>query len=371
MLLAGVLAMGAGTAAAVAQGVGATPVQVDPVRTEPMSQTIPIIGRLVPMQNSVVAARSAGPVGRVRVQVGDAVGAGDVIAELDRSRLEAVRDRTEAALAEAEARAGTAEANATLAQQELTRLERLRGSAAFNQQLYDTRVQELAVARAARREAEARIAAAEVDRHLARIALEDATIRAPFHGVVTLRHTSEGAWLAQGDPVVTLLNDQDMEIEADVPAEFLVGLARGQLVPVELDRGQVVEAQLRAIIPDENPAARTRPVRFVLRGAPVALVLAANQPATLRIPAGPEREVVSVHKDAIVRQGLDDVVFVVENGVAQRRIVRLGLAVGARFQVLDGLNPGEQAVVRGNERLRAGQPVELLDPAPLPGTGQG
>ncbi len=51
------------------------------------------------------------------------------------------------------------------------------------------------------------------------------------------------------------------------------------------------------------------------------------------------------------------IVFVVEDDAAQIRALRLGQPVGGRFEVLDGLTPGELVVVRGNERLRAGQKV--------------
>ena len=61
----------------------ATPVGVDEVRSEPMSQTIPVLGRFVAPQSGVVAARSPGPVARLRVNVGDHVERGDILVELD------------------------------------------------------------------------------------------------------------------------------------------------------------------------------------------------------------------------------------------------------------------------------------------------
>jgi len=49
------------------------------------------------------------------------------------------------------------------------------------------------------------------------------------------------------------------------------------------------------------------------------------------------------------------------DGVAERRLVRLGEAVGSRFEVLEGIEPGDLVVVRGNERLRPGQAVRYQD----------
>lgn len=349
----------------------ATPVQVDPVRRQTMTQTVPVIGRLVSLQVGEVAARTAGPVARLAVQVGDQVERGQVLVELDQARLQARVEQQQAELAELQARKATAEANLRLARLELRRLEQLRGSPAFNRSLYDTRNQELAVARSALGEAEARISRGRVTLELARIERADATIRAPFPGTVSLRHTSEGAWLGVGDPVVTLIDDLHLEIEADVPAERLGGLRPGTRVAVNLADGSRHQALVRAVIPDEDPAARTRPVRFVPEFRTLQSALARNQSVTLELPAGAADEVVSVHKDAILHQGGGTLVYVVDGEQAQPRAVSLGEAVGERMRVLEGLEPGELVVVRGNERLRPGQRVSFEPPAEIIGMAGG
>ena len=66
---------------------------------------------------------------------------------------------------------------------------------------------------------------------------------------------------------------------------------------------------------------------------------------------------------SIFRSRYAKMVYVVESGTAQIRQVRLGAAVGGRFEVEDGLEPGEVVVIRGNERLRTGQKVVVEKPA--------
>ena len=347
-----------------AQSEEPTPVGVDTVNQQPMSQTIPVIGRLVSLQSGVVSARTGGPVAKLRVDVGDHLQRNDVIAVLDQARLQARLVLAEAEIKEFKARQLTAIATEKLARQDLNRLERLRNTAAFNQSLYDTRVQELAVARSSLREAEARIIRGQASLKLAQIELRDSTVRAPFPGIVTLRQASEGAWLRVGDPVITLLNDQALEVEADVPAERLAGIVAGASVDILLDNSRHT-AVVRAIVPDENPAARTRPVRFVPKFSKTPNLLAANQPITLLLPAGAPSEVVSVHKDAVLRKGGKAIVYLVENGIAKPRAIELGEAVGSRLRVLEGLTPGDVVVIRGNERLRPGQNVSYPGQPPL------
>lgn len=84
---------------------------------------------------------------------------------------------------------------------------------------------------------------------------------------------------------------------------------------------------------------------------------AVNQSVLLNIPVGAPRTIVSVHKDAVIRRQGGTIVFTVIDGKAALRPVRLGIAIAARFEVLEGLAPGELVVIRGNERLRQGQKV--------------
>ena len=90
--------------------------------------------------------------------------------------------------------------------------------------------------------------------------------------------------------------------------------------------------------------------------------LAGNQSVTVEMPIGAAREVVTVHKDAVIMRGAKAIVYTVENETAAVRTLRKGRAVGNRFEVLDGLEPDEIVVVRGNERLRPGQAIKPLGP---------
>lgn len=357
LALIGALAA-AGPAAAQAQQ-GVMTVRVDEVRKVPLDQTVPVLGRLVAGQQGVVAAQTEGPVEVLLVRVGDRVETGEVIARLDTDALEARRDIAAAHLAEAQAELGVAKSQLALAEQEFTRLEGLRQSAAFSQARYDDARQNVAIAEAQVRRAEAAVESARADLQLAEITLDDAEVRAPFPGVVTERLTDAGAYLQSGAPVVRLLADRSLEVEADVPFQYLGGLEIGTEVGLTLDDGSEHTATVRAIIPAENPLTRTRAVRLTPAFGATSRPLASEQSVTLAIPLGARDKVLSVHKDAIVNRGGQDLVFVVEDGTVQPRPVELGNAVGSRIEVRGGLAPGEQVVVRGNERLRPGDKVRV------------
>jgi RND family efflux transporter MFP subunit len=336
-----------------------TPVRIDAVRSEPLTQTVPVIGRLVARQAGSVAARISGPIAEFRVQVGDRVGAGDVLAVLDNSTMAAERALAAAGLALARAELDTRRAQIVLAQQELQRIEGLKKSAAFSQARFDDVRQQVAIAEAGAREAEASMTSERARLRLAQINLDYTQVKAPYDGVVSRRLSEAGAYAREGDALVEMIADQSLEVEADVPSNRLLGLTPGTELAGRLDDGTAFTASVRAIVPDENPLTRTRAVRFVPQFAASGAALANEQSVTLQIPVGAPRQIVSVHKDAIIRRPDDVIVFVVIDGTAEPRQLLVGEAVGARYEVLDGLRAGELVVVRGNERLQPGMRVRI------------
>ncbi len=352
------LGLGVGAVpAALAQGRPAL-VKVDAVIIEPFAQTVPVLGRFVPRQAGVVAALTRGPVSKMLVDVGDRVAKGDVLVQLVTLTVRAERDLRAAELSEKEAALATAKAQLGVSQREFERLEGLRKSVAFSQARFEDKRGEVAKYTSEVVEAEAAIARASANLRLANIELTNTAIRAPYEGVVAERHTTEGAYLNAGNAVITLINDRDLEIEADVPSIRIAGVKKGRAISIMLEDGSRHKAQVRAIVPSENVRTRTRPVRFIpfLENGMVDQ-LAANQSVTVLIPAGEIRDVVSVHKDAVVPRSDGAIVFVVTDGRAILRRVRLGEAVGNRFEVLEGLAVEDTVVVRGNERLVPGQRV--------------
>ena len=354
-------------------------VEVDAVREEPFEQTMPVVGRVVPREQGMVAATIGGPVAEAPVRVGDRVEAGDVLIVLARDLPEARLAQRKADESLEAARVGTAQAEVELVRQELERLEKLKDSAAFPKAVHEDKRQELVRRESRVREANAALDRARVQREMAEIELARTTVRAPYAGVVTARQAVPGGYVRVGDPVATLVDDERLEVEADVPSDRLAGLFPGLEVSLELDGGSVHRATVRAIVPDENPLTRTRPVRFTPDFAPNLEPgggsghPAANQSVVIRIPVAGPGVATSVHKDAVVSRGGRSLVYVAsgtpEEAVADMRPVRLGESVGGRFVVVDGLRAGELVVVRGNERINPGQSIRYRPRVAEPAAG--
>ncbi len=344
---------------AIAQGGEAALIETDIVTTEPLAQTQPVVGRLVATDNSTVAARIEGPVQAVHVEVGDRVDEGMLLAELDIARLRAERDLRQAEVEESSARLRAGEATVSLYRQDLQRLQGLRGSAAFSQARYEDALAEVERALSERTEAEASLSRSRVALALAELELGYARIAAPFPGVVSRRFVDVGEYVDIGAPIVSLVNDEDLEIEAAVPAGLIASLRADTIVHVRLDDGSEVEAAVRAVVPIEDPLTRTRRVRFTPNFAGHRLQLADGQSAIVFVPVAAPREAVTVHKDAVISSPAGQTVFRVVDGRAEPQPVEIGEAVGNRFEVIGGLAPGDVVVIRGNENLRPGQAVQV------------
>lgn len=371
IFFAALFVVGAAMAPGAAQAQGKkVRVEVDAVIVEPLSQTVPALGRFVARQSGPVAALVSGPVADVLVEVGDRVAKGDLMVRLSADVSLGLRNLREAELQEEEAALETARAQARLASLELRRLENLKKSAAFSQARYEDKLAEVARYDSEVAEAEAAVIRAGANLTLVELDLTRADIRAPYNGVVTALQATEGAYVTTGAPVASLLNDESLEIEADVSADRLAALVPGLEVPIRLDDGRQFSATIRSVIPTENALTRTQPVRFT----PIIeqmdeLRLATDQSVSVLLPVGEPRPIVSVHKDAVIAKGGGYMTFAVVDGKAEARPVRLGVAVGVRMEVLSGLNPGDLVVVRGNERLSAGQTVTYKGMTPAGGDG--
>lgn len=335
------------------------PVEVDTVVTEPLSQTQPVIGRFVAKQSGTVASRVAGAVTDMVVDVGDRVEKGEVIAIVDLQKMTLLRDAARANAEHAQAEEQAALARLTRRSNEVSRIEGIMDSAAYSVARHEDAIQNLAEA-----EAFAAAAAAKVARTQAHLMLSEgdrihATIRAPYDGLIRARHTEIGSYLQTGSGVVDMVNDGDIEIEVYVPSNRVGGLSPGTVIEVRPTDGVVFSAIVRGIGAEENSTSRTRLVRFTpnFSGSERYGV---GESVDALLPLGVPRQIITVHKDAILKmQGLTMAYVVAEDNTAQIRSIELGDATAARFEVLSGLSPGESVVVRGNERLRPGQSIRI------------
>lgn len=333
-------------------------VVTEQVEVRTLAETRPIFGEIVAQRDSAIAARVAGVVDEVGVLVGDQVEPGDVLAILDRQLLGIELAQAEASLAESEAGIEVAQARVVRTQDVFTRVDALSGTAAFSEgRLEDTRGA-FSEATGQLAEAQARLLNAQAALERARYNFERARITAPFRAIILSVEADPGQFISSGEAVARLLDMTTLEIEANIPSQYIAGLSPDLVLSGETEDGTALDLTVRAILPTEFASTRTRPVRFTADLQSLIGRIAVGQSITVSVPTDAPRDALSVPKDALTQSPNGWSVFVDEEGVATPRTVQVGVAMGDRFEVLSGLNEGDFVVVRGNERLFPGQPIQ-------------
>lgn len=346
-LCAGALALGTLPAAAQPPGMGGPiPVGFTEAREHSLRPTVRLSGTVETRRSSLVASEVAGLVTDLLAREGDLLQKGRAVVRLRRQDLELRLAAQQASLKEAQARL-------ELATRNLQRARDLYADEVISRQDLDNAVSE-ETAWAGRVES----LKAEIARVVDNLARSE--IAAPFTGVVVREHTQVGEWIGVGDPVVELMDMEELEVVVEVPERNFRSLERGTAARVTFEAlpGVVIHGEVNAVIPQADRETRTFPVkvRFPNRRHNVGVGMLAQ----VELPVGSASEVLIVPKDAVLRRGgARAVVYRIAGGGTVEEVeVQPGIAGGAWIAVQGELAPGDRVVTRGNERLRPGQQVE-------------
>ncbi|MDY6837790.1 MAG: efflux RND transporter periplasmic adaptor subunit [Thermodesulfobacteriota bacterium] len=330
------------------QGPPPVPVKVAPVIQETVSEQIGLVGTTEPIARSKVAAEISGLVEEYPVREGDFVEKGQVLVRL-RSKDLTLRLKAAEALRE------KVRANLLFAEKELARYGKLKDADSIAARKYDEALyQDQSLKQELLR------TEAEID--LLKDDIRKMTVVAPFSGYVALEHTQIGEWLPMGGPreVVTLLDMGHMRITVDVPERYAVNLLPQSPVRVLVASlsNEPFAGKISAILPEGDANARTFPVRVIL--ANPGLKIKSGMEAKATFSLGTTKDALLVPKDAIVTAGANRLVYVIASTVAQPVTVQVMGYHDGNVAVEGPLKVGDSVVIRGNERLRPGQVVEVI-----------
>jgi RND family efflux transporter MFP subunit len=321
------------------------PVEVAPVVEKEVATSVTLIGTGEAWLETIIASEEAGLVSGMMVEEGDRVKKGQPLC---------VQDSTQLALRIESARADLAEARVLQAQadSDLDRQRRLFAINSVSEKAFED-------AKFKAEGARNRVKSLEASLNALQKQLKSREIRAPISGYVVKRHCLVGQWLGEGQPVVTLVVPDPILFKVPVPERYISSVNRGDAAQVSFDAipGKSFPGKISAVIPRADDASRTFPVRIEISNPDGVIKPGMLGRAT--IPTGELRKAVLVPKDALVFTATGTAVYTVVDQVAQFVPVRIGAEHGSRIEADGDLRPGLDVVVRGNERLRPGQPVTI------------
>lgn len=330
-------------------------------------------GYVVARTRASVSSRLGGRLAELLVEEGSRVRRGQVLARLDNEEYRAALDQAVADSGRAEAMRREAVAQRDQLARDLARarelvgrnLEPVRSAEELEAQL------QAAAARVGVQEAQVRSAAAAIA--YARANLENTYIRAPFDGTVLRRDAqvgevvapvAAGGGLTRG-AVATMADLETLEVEVDVNEAYIAQISEDQPTRIVLDAypAAAFAGEVRQVVPtaDRQRATVQVKVRILDRDARILPEMGARveflSAATAADSAAPRR--IFVPAEAVRTEGEESVVYLVREGLAERRVVEAGPVSGGRREVRTGLSGGEEVILNPPRELGEGARVNV------------
>lgn len=319
------------------------PVIVAPPRVAQIADRIESIGTARSTESITITAKQTGIVAKIGFEEGQKVRAGQVLVELDAKERKSELDQAIAELEQAKA----ARDEARLA---FERGKQLRGSGSVTEARLET-------LESTARSSVSRVLSAEAKIHGATARFEDTRVTAPFEGRLGLRQVSLGALVQPGAAITTLDDVSRIKLEFSVPENVLEKLRTGLDVTAKAQAfgARVFSGKITAIDTRVDPVTRAIRVNAMFDNSDDALKpgLFLNVVLALSTRDG----ALMVPEEAIVPEGLKASIFVVKDGRAIRRDVKLGERLPGEVEVLEGVAADEPVVIRGVQKIRHNQPV--------------
>ena len=343
-----------------------------------IADKITLAGTVTPYEQVTLYARVNGYLKSIRVDIGDRVQKGRLLAEIDLPEMQAslqekgaVVMRAEAALGQSHAAVGQYEAEATFQQLNHERLRSIRQRApdVLPQHEVDRALAGLEVARSKLEKAKADVSVAEAALEATKAGLgvlermaEYAKITAPISGVVTERFVDPGDLVqaatssrTQAAPIVSVARLDRVRIVVDIPEPQAPYVHQGTGATVRVAGVEPITTQIAGT--SSILSAATRTMRAEIHLANGKQLLRPGMTAAVTLDLRAIEGALTVPVSAVSVQGDNYGVFVVEGDTATQRVVKTGLESSEWIQIVEGLSPEDEVVVAAANPLTDGMSV--------------
>ena len=273
-----------------------------------------------------IAPQSAGRIQKLNVEVGDFVSKGQILVEMDKVQLE------------------QAQLKLRNDETELERVRTLLGEGGISQADFDQLELAFNVSKSSCRNIE-----------------ENTILRSPVNGVITARNYDRGDMFAMAQPIYTVQQITPVKILVGISETDYTRVKKGDTVSITADAlpGQEFSGTVNRLYPTMDPATHTFNVEVTVPNT--RRELRPGMYVRVIVDFGSNFNIVLPDTAVLKMQGAGTrSVFVVDpEGKAEMRVVTLGRHFDGKYEVLSGLEEGEQVIVKGNSALKAGQAVQI------------
>jgi RND family efflux transporter MFP subunit len=334
-------------------------------------------GYIVARRRATVSSKVTGKVVEVRLEEGQRVEAGEIIARLDDSNWRAALAQSNAQLQQAQVNLVSAQSAFDDAKPIFQRNEQQKAAAVISAQNFDEAHAQFNVARNNLLIAQSALDAARAGVAVAQRNLDDTVIRAPFSGVVTEKAAQPGEMVSPVSAgggftrtgIGTVVDMDSLEVEVDVSENFINRVRPQQPVTIKLNAypDWDIPGSVIAMIPTADRAKATVKVRIAIKqkdpriipemGARVSFLSEKEAPAPGATTAAAPGVIIPA--EAIATSGDLSVVYVVHDSSVERRAVRLGAKTSAGQIVIAGLSVGNIVALGDLAKLHDGARIRI------------
>ena len=290
-----------------------------------LSKHIELLATVYPFHQTVFKAHVKGKVKKIYVTEGEKLKAGTLLAELDNYELERATRH--------------AEEKARLAKMHYDRVLKLYNQGSQSKTNLDKINQEWL--------------RAEIEYESLEQRLKDTKLVIPYDGFCGVFKVREGQNVFEGETIVTCYDTSQFVLSIDIPENLISQMKTGLPISYEGHTGQIKSVQ--GII---DPDTRMGIARAIV---PESWLLTVGQTFWLDIEITHKKNVISVPKSAVILRQDKTFVYTAEEGKAALKPVILGIEGKHDYEIKEGLNKGDQYILRGQENLWPTRPVEIID----------
>jgi RND family efflux transporter MFP subunit len=329
-------------------GVAARPA-LSVTTTVPQRAALPVRiaanGNIAAWQEAIIGTEANGlRLAEVRVNVGDAVKKGQVLATFTPDMMQADVAQIRATVAEAEAALAEAQANAR-------RAKDLEATGALSAQQINQYM-------TAERTAQARLDAQRAQANVQALRLRQTKVLAPDDGVISARSATVGAVLPAGQELFRMIRQGRLEWRAEVPSADMARLKPGMRARIDTVGGGSIEGKVRMVAPTVDPATRNGIVYVDLKASADAR---AGMFARGEFDIGTGQGLTLPQSAVLLRDGFTYVLRVGDDSKVRELKVTVGRRVGERIEITGGLDADARVVASGGGFLSDGDTVRVVD----------
>lgn len=304
-------------------------------KKQPIEDKISLVGTMAANESVEIKSEIDGVVEEINFEEGQSVEKGQLLIAVDKSKLEA-------SLAQAEASLKLAETTAK-------RYQGLIESQAISKQEFD--------------QAQANLEAAKASADLVKAQLKDATIEAPFNGVMGKRLISIGQFITKGASITFLINQNPMKAEFRIPEKYLSRLKEKQTIEIVVAAypEETFKGEVYFIDPQIDDLTRTALVKAYVPNTDGKLRV--GMFANLDLIINVQQDAIVIPETALIPNGDAVSVFVIDaESKAEARPVEVGIRMAGSVEITSGLQAGEKVIIEGFQKLGPGSKVTPREP---------